>query len=387
MRRRVFSLLSFLLIFAILLPNFPAQFAFATTDSIWAGTISATDLGIVSSDENKGNTLCEQGLMSYSRFPKGKLVFNEYKLKTFDSEASYKVEDSNVCLLQNNNGLFGVGSPSLWSPDGNPANGLILIPGTVTYEPAPGGKAFLVRTNSPNGYYLSLNDSMEGIGRLDADIKVNYSDLAWRILNYADGLRFENDELVQFWSHALSSNGRYLTAHLSNGMLVRIDLQTQELKAVGYSAQVLRDMSVSNDGNYLVAYRTGNLLFYDLNGCTSSYSKGSWPQAGMSIDGCTQQNLYSRVSALQPQVGNGSIKKLRFAPNNASFTVDGGWRGVSGEYGWRRFEFRPENYTSKAEGYLAMGDSFSSGEGDTEGGVWYEKGTDEQGDKDTFRRT
>lgn len=31
-----------------------------------------------------------------------------------------------------------------------------------------------------------------------------------------------------------------------------------------------------------------------------------------------------------------------------------------------------------------MGDSYSSGEGDTEGGSWYEPGTDEQGDRDTF---
>ena len=384
-----------LMIATLLLPSISPFIDTASSEgeSIWNDNIVIVDEGETSNSDSKSNTICERSQVRKVQTAQPNIERNaDGTINIIDPlqmlQETNQADSIDACIVQNRRGLF---AGDLWSQDGNPNSMIRLAPTGLGFDAAPGGEVLLVRSGAPLGfgYRLSVNYNLEAVGQLAAGSQQPTAELQWRLINYADGLRYADNSLIAFLSHAFSANGKYLVGHLTNGFLVKINLQTLEMQPLAYSssAQKFLHLSVSSDGDYVLSYKVGSLQLHDTTTCTApEHVKDAWPATGLDTSGCTNQNLYSQISTLHPQIGNGSIAKLRFGLNSASFTVDGGWRHAdqNNEFVWRRFTFTPENYVSRAQGYLAMGDSFSSGEGDTEGGIWYEAGTDEQGNKDTF---
>lgn len=295
-----------------------------------------------------------------------------------------------VCMAQNQNGLVGTG---FWAKDGNVNEALPIDAGPYTMMPAPGGNATLFTTPAPiYGMQYSINYNLPYLGYLGVKVigsgVSQRSEKNWKIdsskleqfLTYSDG------QIVRIDQVGFSSNGRYMAAQLSRRGVVLVDLETKRMTPFApntISNGTNMFMNVSNDGQYVAVFSAAGLSMHNLGGCSASYDKGQWPSTGiLASNGCVSREYYPDVRSAYPLVTD--ISRLRFAPNGASLNIDVSWRDSSGELVAKRLRLSANGYTSTAKGYLAMGDSYSSGEGDTEGGTWYEPGTDEQGDIETF---
>jgi hypothetical protein len=126
------------------------------------------------------------------------------------------------------------------------------------------------------------------------------------------------------------------------------------------------------------------LTVYDLQNCQQSFAYGSWPAtgSGYSFDGCENMDLFSSLSQAFPSIDlnyGTRAATLRFGVNSESITGFVSRKQLDGQLVHNRLNIQAFGTEPKTtEGYLAVGDSFASGEGDRDAD-WYEIGTDEQG--------
>ncbi len=354
--------------------------------SIWAGNVNITETPISEASPNRGNYQCEN--VTYkSRYLHNELLVGDNLVYTSSTTETEGKTYADVCSVSNQQGTIGGG---VWAPDGELTHAMPIVT-TANYEAigAPGGDTTVFVTPAPTyGLQYSINHNLPFIGKLSYKTYGSgfskVKEKVWKIHTLSDFLSYSDNSIARIDTMSFSNNGRYGLIQLSKRSLARIDLQTKELTPFynnTFSNSNGLYLSISNDGRYASYYRSGQLKVFDLANCTTSYAYGSWPSSGsLSNSGCTSSDYYSNVHASYPNLL--FISRLRFSPNGAQLSVDVGVQDAT--FYWKRLLISPTDYVSQAQGYLAMGDSYSSGEGDTRGGDWYEPGTDEQGNKDTF---
>jgi hypothetical protein len=161
-------------------------------------------------------------------------------------------------------------------------------------------------------------------------------------------------------SMAFSSNGSWIVAETLSGSFVRINLATLDITAFapafgsqGSPALLKSQVAVSDDGRYVaIANRTAGVFkTYDLAGCGSTVPVSSpsyqcpsydyWPFVGQHIGGFQ------------------AIRHLRFVNEGLlSFEAQTSDPSTSGIY-----ELAPADTITSLIDYLAVGDSYTSGEG------------------------
>lgn len=360
----------------------------------WADGATLSDLPATPPPYSNGNIECSYG--SY----KSRYIFKERYINTntltYD-EQTYEQEGrpyDSICMAQNGHGLIGV-TNSIWAKDIASNQVLPIDASPYFVQPSPGGKAVLFYgPTSPSGYQYSINHSLEYLGSLSTKTygtgisarrekiwKINTSKLE-PFLQYSDG------SIVRIDQVGFSSNGKYMIVQLSRRGFARINVETKELTPFNITTNLSNGIGVflgiSNDGNSAVVSRAGTGLFsaYDLANCQYTFQYGAWPGSGdLTTQGCVQTNLFSTLQSNTPSAT--SATGFRFSPNGSEFTAYIGYTNA-GVISSKQIKFVAKSYASTASGYLALGDSYSSGEGDGQGGDWYEPGTDEQGDKNTF---
>ncbi len=357
----------------------------------WDDGFSIADLGVPTGLVNGGNLDC-----SYVTF-KSRYVFNEKIINnklTYDSQ-TYETtgrDYPDVCSVQNDHGI--IGSNGLWAKDFNLEKALPITSAPYSLSPIPGGNSVLFFDSAPGGgLEYSINHSLGYLGSLST---VTYGrgvsarkEKIWKIdtSKLDQFLTYSNASVVGIDQVGFSSNGRFMVAQLSHRGLVRIELQTKELVpfyAVNYANGVGTYLQISNDGRYVSSYKTNTDQFYihDISGCSVNFEYGLWPATGvLPTDGCKSTKYFAELQLFNPTVD--LINGLRFSPNGASLRVLARFRNGSAMV-VHELRLDAKAFTSSANGYLAMGDSYSSGEGDTQGAYWYEEGTDKQGDIGTF---
>jgi hypothetical protein len=195
-------------ILAVALPLVRASAQAPST--VWSRYDIVSDEPTVDNDD-KSNTICVRGDAKKRQVPRSRLTYNpdgSVKFNPLDELASAA---ENRCLVQNAQGLF---AGDWWAPHGRADHMTSLAPATTAFDAAPASNVVLVRTAISGGYWLSVNYSLKGIGMLTANTATT-ADLQWRLVNYADSLRYSNGQAVVFRSHAFSANGRFLVAHLA----------------------------------------------------------------------------------------------------------------------------------------------------------------------------
>ena len=175
---------------------------------------------------------------------------------------------------------------------------------------------------------------------------------------------------------ASSENGEWMIME-ANGGFVRLNTMTKEvlmfersLYGYGYGQDPTYELTISNDGRYAVI-AGGNVVdridyIYDLSTCI--------PQAAVLLpaSGCTKRNLKTDVF---PQLAtNQAAQRFVFSDDSENMTVD-----VPESGAWNRYVLTSPGATQYGLEYLALGDSYQSGEGDGEGSIYYMKGTDGDG--------
>lgn len=302
------------------------------------------------------------------------------------------------CVIQNNQGLFT--STYLKSLQfstlasfyyGDKASGMFGfdIAGYNYLDPAPSGDVVMLQgrpTYFDQTYTATLLRNIA-----DSTPIISGGQLVWG-LNESDPERllFSNGTEIRLSAHAFSSNGKYLVIQY-NSVTAVINLDTMTLTPVmvdQYSSGAA--LAVSNDGAHVAVLKNG-LHIVDAKNCQQTFAKGLWPTTfSNDLAGCTR--IRDRLPEVKAAFYSNYFLRPYFSPNGSKIRLSAGTRipGISPNatgptaYTWQELEVTATNYVANVEGYIALGDSFSSGEGDTEGGTWYEPGTDEQGNKDTF---
>jgi hypothetical protein len=316
---------------------------------------------------------------------------------------SEQVDIGSSCVITNSQGSFA--APNFtgnvptqrigyFSGSNNPSKMYTLnnANASVYVDPAPiGDKALMISGINGSLYRLTLLDNFTGVSKLSLGGQLG---VEWRLDVTAENLKNAAGNNINFSKHAYSSNGRYLAVRYGN-ILGKIDLQTLTLTPVEYrtSWPSSTEIAISNNGRNIAVLGNG-LFVFDTSNCEANYSYGSWDNANQSssltYSGCVKSRDFRSELVSSVPADHTFLYRLYFEQNSASINIGAGKRVISSadslpqRFSWKEFNIKADSYTSNANGYIALGDSFSSGEGDLQGGTWYEPGTDEQGNKDTF---
>lgn len=178
---------------------------------------------------------------------------------------------------------------------------------------------------------------------------------------------------------AISANGRWAVMESEQYGIMRVDLLDDTIKLYstdipprGYGVDPQFEFAISNDGRF-VASGGGNVptRIYDIGmscGATASAIQSSWRGSSLSNE-CPYRDLSSIIYQV-----NGNSTVYNRSSSNMKFSDDGGElyllaqpysnsNGVTSAW----LTFTATGYSGPAPlDYLALGDSYSSGEGDTE---------------------
>ncbi|MCA9323994.1 hypothetical protein KC992_02735 [Candidatus Saccharibacteria bacterium] len=388
--KRLFVLSLCLVLIAQLFPSMGPNKAKAANEGVWEGAVTLTSGDALTAEEVGGRPDCSFRDVYVKKYaqPLDSIVqvfsFGHYTLENIGRK----------CVLGNQQGYF---TKTTYRASEASAMYELENFGSATQwlDPAPGGDAVLHITKSQANdkvYRLSLERDYAQV----SSAVISGINVKWRYNSIPTIFVDKNNTPVVFAAHAFSANGRYLAVRFNNGVVAKVDLETREMTAVTYYPSWANnaELAVSSDGRY-VGVKNNELVVFDVSGCQNIYPYPTWELSQLaSVPGCTKSaNFQTQVTAA---VSNNPsavlLQQLNFSLDSSTLLIGGGLRRPDAPpaqagfapYDWVQYALKPDAWQSTAAGYLAMGDSFSSGEGDNKGGIWYEPGTDEQGDSSTF---
>ncbi|MDQ2973528.1 MAG: SGNH/GDSL hydrolase family protein [bacterium] len=347
----------------------------ASAESVWdtAGNPTFTSLEFDPNDPRKLN--CEVRQLAVPHFTKVNRDQNGDPIIE-NAEFTYHTQNSD-CFTKN--ALGYIAGAYLSSSISGPTVRFDAGFGELRF--APGDSQTMIHTDriltpGRGGFRISINYNPLAIAK--PAFGYNSSEFVLRTTpapfeKNADG----SESSIIDRNYKFSSNGRFILARmwLPGSPLAKIDLYTKTLTLIASTGLNTSAYAISDDGRYVLSSHSG-LKMYDLEGCSVVFQKGSWPStytAKSLYDGCSVKDLYTAFKASQP---NGEPIDVRFNADGRRVVFDIHWRDNNRQGYWRRVTMASPSY-QPPQGYLAMGDSFASGEGDNGGEAgWYEKPTD-----------
>ncbi len=269
-----------------------------------------------------------------------------------------------------------------------------LLPGTDNfiyhhYDSLDGGSLYYIKNFSE-----SIYEHWTGNRWTDDLLDISPDETAYAIM---PGNAERNSWNIK--SFAVSNNYRYLVAQSVSGYIYKVDLQSKVVTRVhdlNFEGSLVawdtyRDgkaLAISNDGRIVFMGKYG--YFLDTQGCGERiYSEDEWYTSYLT--NCPAIDMAGDLRIVQ----NPLTPPAKVAINEAYFAGDSYDIDVSQLPGyledgfvWRRISFGAIGQQHYAFGlkYLALGDSFSSGEGDVgkrpDGTLYYRQGTDVKGNGD-----
>lgn len=258
----------------------------------------------------------------------------------------------------------------LWSGGGN---------SIVTAFPVPGKHTLVVQTKVATSYaipktYFFYNILAAGEQSMEG------GELVFKIKSFPANFQDQNGGALEMSSFTFSRDGEWMLA-IVGGVIMRVNVATKAMQT--FSRAVVGQgyaytMALSNDGRYAFVQPfqpwSSSQYIYDLAGCQTNVQYYMEPQT---VAGCILRNISgdirSKVNTLL------ALENVRFNYNTQEITgIATYWKSaqVPGPSEKKIISIAKQGYVPPTLQYLGMGDSFSSGEGDTQGGSWYEPGTD-----------
>lgn len=245
------------------------------------------------------------------------------------------------------------------------------VPYSIAPNPSTRGFAYTPPTSSPGFSNIALFSSLGSAGKFTED---TYSKRLAYTLNPLTEDKFlhtsSGARIVVRGGISYSSNGAWLVTYSTNAGYIRVNTVTGEVLRfdttnLSFNLGVVPDikLAISDDGNAVVLSGRGEWAqparVYDLAGCTAPI----YPIQGSatSVWGCKNRYLYTSFNQAHP--GLRGMFDMRFSADGKSVrgTVETYTNNTSQYYRGTMhvagYEFPPPVT------YLALGDSFSSGEG------------------------
>ena len=254
--------------------------------------------------------------------------------------------------------------------DINNRNTLIPIPNTNTILSLTSGQYGLSRLSFNYDFTQHLTTAVGGsilapTGTISYQINTSpqdpISDIAGHQLN------------LNYNTMAFSSNGKYLVVDDPGIGLLRIDLQSHLVTPFGNSFYYFNGnynaagfLAISDDGKMVALSAPGQnrLEMYDMDTCGTVPATISGPVS------CDMKNLWPTWSSAAP--GTNAASNIRFADNDTLYAYT-----HLPSMGYTKYALTSYGHTITTQQYLALGDSFSAGEG----AYSYELGTDTSNNK------
>lgn len=365
----------------------PSDLMASIDTNIWDQEITVIDEGIISNSEAQYGPNCEIESINTREVRGGIARYADGKIIEYDFDDETPSSAFSECVYRTDIGSFGGGR--YYSPNNIADRYLTIEPGSasgVSYHPAPNSRAVMMAVRSGSGLQIGFTDRLDKIGQLDYSSRnYLYHDLQWKLTEQIDTFRYTDGSDVISNGFAYSGNGSYMVMRFGN-MFARIRLSDMSMTPFYYADNVSSQfyLGISGDGRYATTINSNQLHVHDLQNCSTSYLGGEWQQYSGDFEGCSSSgDLSSKIIEVLPS--HYTLQRIEFNRVGSEFTVSAGKSTGRWSYQWNKVRISTDNYTTpELQGYLAMGDSYSSGEGDLRGGDWYEPGTDDQGDKSTF---
>lgn len=351
---------------------FGASYVTASSESLWvnSGTITRTLVAenITSSSSPYFDTFCTRITQKENKY-----------IQFGNSWIRNGYTDVNGCWTSTSYGLFGM------TPNGNYLR--LSQAGAVTamddnngsYVPLPNSDKLVRRDGIGSSFYwgLSVYDHLDATFTLRTNIgsKDRYafpnSDHRWVAKDPNTGNNLQINRVDA------SADGKWLVVE-GAGSFFRLNIETKEILAFqapinlyGYGLNPSYNLAISNDGRYATiavgGNNSGKFLLYDLSTCVSDPNQIMKPATG-----CGKRDI--RPDAMPGATSNAAPINVEFSSGGESISYNHYENGKMNRY----MITAPGQSVHLLE-YLAMGDSFSSGEGDSDGGRYYVAGTDGNG--------
>lgn len=238
--------------------------------------------------------------------------------------------------------------------------------------PVPGQKSFIRQYNHSfvtGAKAIQIGSSLGAAGEFglhNLGSPYTYREFAYKLTTLPPAITYPSGEVVFARYHqAFSNNGEWMVFETGYG-IVRLNLQTKKMALISkdrgsYDLGFMPDMqlAISDDGNAVV--KSGFVgsgavtTVFDLSACQDVPIVTSQVTAG-----CRSRVVESDLAAQKP--GFQSLTDMRFNSDGKSI----GGKVAYSDAGVRKFAdmtYSVAGYVRPTTEYLAMGDSFSSGEG------------------------
>ncbi len=259
-----------------------------------------------------------------------------------------------------------------------------------SFTTAPNAQNF-IRFNNVAGSDISKNIYVHKNIRSAGDfVNINsnlYKGVVYQYRNNdnVSPLKLSDGTPIGIKEYSFSNNGKWMVAEWVREGLVRIELETGEMtlfshRSFTYNYGITEAMSlaISNDGNTVISSSIGGLgsspiYAYDLSGCEAGRPFKTFSK---NITGCKEKIVTDTVKTSVPG-SYVSLTTMQFS--NDGRRVDGVLRTQeAGTINPYRATLSLDTIDDEQKGYIALGDSFASGEGDMDDS-WYEEGTNTKG--------
>lgn len=264
--------------------------------------------------------------------------------------------------------MFGMADPNGWVElNGTQTSGKFINysgypPGFI---PIPGSNRFINYTSAPQGLYLYFTDftqnKITATQNLDRSVAYQINQPPSAVLKDKSGTLLQ----VQSDSLSFSSNGKWMVVDSPGRAVLRVNLQTLEVvpfaPTFNYSIGISPGLqtTITSDGRYAViySYSFNTFKIYDLATCGVTPNTISQPVT------CQSKDL---LPIPQAQISNfKAISRLRFVLNERLEFYANNYLvpGVPSTIQMAKYSLSIGDSSSFKSDYLAMGDSYISGEG------------------------
>lgn len=167
-----------------------------------------------------------------------------------------------------------------------------------------------------------------------------------------------------FYELTASQDSRFLFGYVDRNLMIKVDLRDFSIKVIGIQTSQMywdrgyEQVAASKDGRYVHFTRGGAIV--DTQNCGDAWFEGYTTGRTNVTSQCARVNILPKIDSLVNDIRY--MYKAEFTDNDNALELYS-WR-YSAPYLQKVRLYRP-GYTPPTLDYLALGDSISSGEGDT----------------------